>query len=403
MNASRFLRQLTETFLGLAIFFLPVSKSIVEGSIWIALIAWFLQKIVLREKWRVPKSLSCIYLLFLAVTLASTFQADPSHALTAWRGFFKWFKFLALFFLSFEIFEDERVVKKIVQVFLASLVLTVLNGFYQMFHEKDFLGRYSVDVPGRWIRMQSSFGSPNGLAGYLLVGLPLLFASWFTQNKWTLKSALSAAAVIGSGVAFVSTLSRAAFLALLLSLTAFAVFRKKIAWILASGAILGVVLLVSPALRENFVGSLNRSDITVGERLRFWNATLKMISDRPWTGHGVNSFFYTFPKYAPATETYRGYAHNCYLQMASETGIIGLLLFLVPVFWILWRSFAKPSGHLSIEALTIGLTAFLLQSAVDTHFYSLQQAALFWIFWGMLSASRLKTTQTASSPHRLPG
>jgi len=376
-----------------AVFLLPFSKSGVEIFVWTALGIWLFGKVVLRFPWLSPKSLTAFYALFLLLTFISIFQADASHALTVWRGFFKWFKYIGLFFLSYEAFQDEKRAGRIRLIFLVSVAAVVLNGFYQMYHPTDLVMGYTVDVPGRGIRMRSSFGSPNGLAGYLLLGLPVAFGAWIAQRKWSWTSVLTLVVVIGSGVALMSTLSRAAFLALFVSVGVFAVFRRKFAWIGLGASLIAVILLASPALRENFVSSLNPSDITVGERLHYWDVTLDMIRARPWIGHGVNSFFYTFPDYAPAAESYRGYAHNCYLQMAAEIGMPGLASFLAPLFWILFKVYRRQHD-LWTDVLTVGAGAFLLLSSVDTHLYSLQQAVLFWVFWAMLAASvdRVKRT-----------
>ena len=54
-----------------------------------------------------------------------------------------------------------------------------------------------------------------------------------------------------------------------------------------------------------------------------------MFIARPWIGLGLGTFMFNFKKFI--AEDYKftaSYAHNCYLQMASELGIIGLLAFL---------------------------------------------------------------------------
>lgn len=144
-------------------------------------------------------------------------------------------------------------------------------------------------------------------------------------------------------------------------------------------------------LRQNYLGNLSLSDITIGERLRFWSATWKMILAHPFLGHGVNTYFQKFPLYLPSAETYRGYAHNCYLQMWSEIGFFGLAAFLLHLAGVLGNSevFKRAPHAVDYErkaALGIGLFAFLIQSFFDTNFYAKQTFFLFWVFWGAFAA-----------------
>ena len=60
------------------------------------------------------------------------------------------------------------------------------------------------------------------------------------------------------------------------------------------------------------------------------------------------------------------YAHNCYLQLWSETGLLGLVSFLIPFFWIFiragFRNQEKDQNAGLRDALQVGLFSFLIQS-----------------------------------------
>ena len=116
-----------------------------------------------------------------------------------------------------------------------------------------------------------------------------------------------------------------------------------------------------------------------------------MIQDSPWLGHGINTFMQIFEAY----RTDRGnpaYAHNSYLQLAAETGLLGLVSFLW-IFVNLFRSFlARLANHemkndnlvLLAMGLVSGIFAFLAHSFVDNHFYSLQLSVYLWFMVGLL-------------------
>tara|TARA_B100001248_G_scaffold3325_1_gene2609 strand:+ start:2946 stop:4208 length:1263 start_codon:yes stop_codon:yes gene_type:complete len=77
--------------------------------------------------------------------------------------------------------------------------------------------------------------------------------------------------------------------------------------------------------------SINTEDQSIGERLRFYNVSLKIISQRPLNGIGVGNWKFESIKYDVGNlEEYRVpyHAHNDFLQIASETGLLGLLAYL---------------------------------------------------------------------------
>lgn len=73
-------------------------------------------------------------------------------------------------------------------------------------------------------------------------------------------------------------------------------------------------------------------------RLGYWEEALHMIADRPLTGFGLGSYVWVFPNYRDVvTNQLQTNAHNEYLEMAAETGLIGAALctlFLVLLFRI---------------------------------------------------------------------
>jgi O-antigen ligase len=74
------------------------------------------------------------------------------------------------------------------------------------------------------------------------------------------------------------------------------------------------------------------------DRIPIWRDAWKMVRIHPWFGQGAGSFQWAFPAHE-TTEPDRPavFAHNDYLQIMAEYGVVGLVL----VFWLLigcWRS-----------------------------------------------------------------
>jgi putative inorganic carbon (HCO3(-)) transporter len=130
----------------------------------------------------------------------------------------------------------------------------------------------------------------------------------------------------------------------------------------------------------------------------FWRKTISVIRQYPALGIGLN----TYSKLSNTEEFdwIGGYPHNCYLQMAAETGVLGLAAFL----WILFVLFLNAMKSLRsiqdryFEILLLGSMAgaagFLIHSFVDTGLYSVKLGNLFWIMMGFMTAMQIIAKQS---------
>jgi len=129
-------------------------------------------------------------------------------------------------------------------------------------------------------------------------------------------------------------------------------------------AVLAVVLLTAPgALADRFT-------VTPEARLQFWRETLRLIAAYPALGCGLGT-------YASAIQMYRNsaplmlldFAHNDYLQLIAELGIVGFIPFALAGAWIFVQPWRR-SRHRSLAiACAASLSAIALESAVDFDFY----------------------------------
>jgi len=124
-------------------------------------------------------------------------------------------------------------------------------------------------------------------------------------------------------------------------------------------------------------------------RYSYWEEAMNMVKDYPMFGAGLNTYSIMGRSYKIS---WGGYPHNCYLQMAAEIGLLGLVSFL----WILIIIFRKSiQNFYSIKSLFLrellagtlaGFGGFLIQSFFDTSFYSVQLGSLMWIVMGLIIA-----------------
>ncbi len=112
-------------------------------------------------------------------------------------------------------------------------------------------------------------------------------------------------------------------------------------------------------------------NFAVVERLAHWQAALGMLDDHPLLGVGIGNYVPVYPGYAlPGWKDPLGHAHNYYLHIAAETGLVGLvayLLLILACFRHVWRALREVSGHLQGVALGIlgVLAAFAVHSLFD--------------------------------------
>jgi putative inorganic carbon (HCO3(-)) transporter len=245
--------------------------------------------------------------------------------------------------------------------------------------------------------------NPNVMAGFLTLFYPLSLAILLFQfpalNRLlggvTLFSTL---AIIGG---LIITQSRAALLAAFISSGTLALFRWRRAWIiLPFGLLVGGIILQSFGLTL-FLDTLSANPSLGGleGRLEVWSRALYMIQDFPFTGIGMGSFtqvadtLYPFFLASPGSMMH---AHNLFLQIAVDLGLLGLIAWLSVWFLVIafaWKIYRH--GRLKGSDWMAGLGAGLLASQVALGIHGLidavtwgqvRPAPLVWGLWGLTFA-----------------
>jgi len=102
---------------------------------------------------------------------------------------------------------------------------------------------------------------------------------------------------------------------------------------------------------------INDANYAVIERLAHWQAALEMFRYNLWTGVGFGCYEPAYSRFALINWPIAlGHAHNFYLNIAAETGLIGLATYLIlwgAVFWQTWRATRRAEGFL--RGVAIGL------------------------------------------------
>jgi O-antigen ligase len=351
----------------------------------------------------------------LVIWLSSLGAADLGEAI---KEMVKWVEFGAVLLLAPAMLYTRNV-RWLVAALLAAAIAQALVGLYQFIFR---IGPEWFTLFDRFMRASGSFRQPNPFAGYLGLTLPVAFglALWGFQATFRRRQALvwalfyaGATLVILTGL--LVSWSRGGWLGAAVGLVVvLLVYNRRAAKGAALLVGLGVLALLVAALAgainpawapavitarvqggASFAGAGNfgfglldqpvtDENFAVLERLAHWLAALRMFSAAPWLGVGPGNYSLTYPAVRlPLWVEPLGHAHNIYLNVLAETGLIGLGAFLLlwgsAVVWV-WRraSYNAVAGARELDgdagwraALAAGVLGTLAYLAVHSMFDNL--------------------------------
>lgn len=406
-NVSRIARFLQEIGLAILLFLLPFSKAAIEVSFAFLLSGWILARLKSQTRyqslWAHPalRPLILSLLGFLLICILSI--GVSAQVALSFKGVVdKWFEYLMLFVIIADLSTQPQLITRGLLILTSSAFLVLSEGLTQELLGRGWLRGYKLSV---FTRMTGPYENPIDLATYLMVIIPILITYAKTcQPK--LRTALWG--LIGLLILCLArTEALGAWLGLCLGLLPIIIFHRELRRSLLT---LLIVLGLSGGFVLIRIGQLHLafSTLEIGkiDRWMMWQAALGMIRDRPILGHGINTFMANYLSYWVGGERQPRYAHNCYLQMAAETGLIGLTSFLI-LLWQLFAQLINRIPHLPEHSRTRllgfigGLLAFVLHAGIDTNFYSMRQVALFFCLAGF-ALGMSYSEQTAQLPFAEP-
>ncbi|RLC93807.1 MAG: hypothetical protein DRI77_11520 [Chloroflexi bacterium] len=367
-----------------------------EGLVALVLGAWLAKMIAARQVHPTWPPLTLPLLLFLGAILL-TLPGALSITFAA-KEILKWVEVLGVYLFVANALTRRQAMIAVIAL-LAAGAGQALLGAYQFFRQ---VGPEHFVLFGRFMRAYGTFEQPNPYAGYLGLVLPLGIgllvwagAEWGSSSRGRRVAFLGLLATVGLlAAAMGMSWSRGAWLGFAAALVAVSVVRSRRAAV-AFAVLLGVAVLalalgglelLPQALIQRFtdflpfvsVGDLRAVQVTdanyaVIERMAHWQAALAMWTDRPWLGVGIGNYAAAYSAYAlPKWPDPLGHAHNYYLNVAAEAGLLGLVAYLAlwgSAFWQAWKAVRTSTGLW--QAVTIGVFGVLTHLAVHNFFDNL--------------------------------
>ncbi len=350
-----------------------------------------------NKKLTIPHDWLTVWIvLFLFFNLISLLWA--TNILWAWRKIAFLFSLFPLYFVASNLLNQEEKKKKLVHFLVYAGSLTALIGILQFFSQFIFgltkafqfwshhfilsflghsFGKEVLSNPSWLVRIGSqtylraiaTFPDPHMLAFFLGLLLPLALSLFFLEKKkrWLIASSLIL-------IADFFTFSRGGYLGLLVGgLVLLIIVRKDFiqrhrqSLILAS-LVLFLILVIPNPISLRFFSSFNLQEGSNEGRLAMWNKANTLIIQHPLTGIGIGNFSLSINPLA----TYRDpiYAHNTYLDITAEAGILAGLAWLGILLSTLKNFLKKARTDIFYLGTSISLIIFSVHSIVETGIYS---------------------------------
>jgi O-antigen ligase len=271
---------------------------------------------------------------------------------------------------------SDQVKKNLGRVFLFSIVVAGLFACWEIF----YVGKVRVDSLTETMR----YGYGTGMV--LLILLSAILHKEKTKNWFDYKFAILAF-VLGF-IGMYLSLTRGALLGFLCGIPFVLYFYKpKLGLTLGGLAVLGILGLGSIYLfgsgnyESRFLANKdNRSDVM---RRAQWIAAVIAIKEKPVLGWGLSNFHTQLKriKYEndlDVKEYNDAHSHNLFLEVASGTGLIGLVIFLGWLVSWAWESF--KAGGLKRAIVVPFAVAFIVSSQFEVTFDANNASMIFFLY-----------------------
>jgi len=389
----------------LTAFYIPVAITPTNIGICLSIVAFLVKKIVTRDPHLIEGDLTFLIPLFFIFAFITTSNAIDMKAVKT--GSLKMLKYLAIFAVVSSGIRTPKRLKMIIWAFVFGALLVSVDGIVQFFAGKDFIRFFPAEygnpldgIGGQFKRMKASFHNSQDFASYLAVAVPLLLGLFRYGSYQKKQKILLGITLAVSLYCLVFTYSRGAALALLFAVIFFTIAMKDkiiLPVILILGVAAPFVLAKSPLTwvtsRHSFIELFTDSS-----RLQHWQAAVNMIKAHPFMGIGLNNFCANYDKFKSSGDFFSGwYAHQTYLQMAAEIGLIGLGIFLAIIIvsiirWVKILPLIKDREIKTISfALFAGMMGFLIAGLLDSNLQYSNLAVLFWLVFSLFY--RIKNIQ----------
>ena len=307
---------------------------------------------------------------------------------------------LALFMLSASFISDSDFIKRFIRITLIVGIILIIYGNLQYLGLEPFpyVNAYTVNAP------IGTFGNSNFQSAFMgMIGVVSFTMALNKSYKNSIKAGLVLAGVTSLIVVY-ETLSKQGFLnfaaglGVVVILWLFMTKRKSLGLIASGIGVIGAVL--------TFLGLINTGPLasvlykgSLEARGYYWRAGIKMLTDHPFFGVGMDGFGNWYARARPEDYAAKGFlswsssAHNVFLDIGSSGGFILLAIYLaifVIVVISIIRVIKRSAGFdVYFVALAGAWVAYQAQSLISVNQIGL--AIWAWVLSGLIIGYEINT------------
>jgi len=289
----------------------------------------------------------------------------------------------------------------------ALFIIVIMAAFESLI---GLLQNYSIDLTGLayYYKISGTFGTPTLFIAMITPAIPTALTVYYLNDKPFYKnfSLIGLALII---MVLPLTLNRASWLAAAIGTAVFFILKNHEiikTWI-NNNLIKKIGLIIAPVvILLTFITALYFIRPTSADsRLLIWRISYNMFKDNPITGIGFGNYSHKYMDYQADffkddshVEKYSmiagnvNHAHNEFIQLLVETGIIGLSLFLAILFYMYYHSLSLLFSHklkkedaLILNGALSSISAILVIAFFGFYFYFPYISIYFIVYLALIS------------------
>ena len=272
-----------------------------------------------------------------------------------------------MFFLLVNTLVTEKRIKTAIWLIIILTFILGIEGILQYYRGYGWAGQTPILAREAYrIRWIGIFNDPNDLALLYVVGASFLIAFIFGNTNILVKLiSVSMLAIIGRALYY--TNSRGGFLAMAASIGIYFLFRLKnkfLAFLIGSIMAFSIVVIGPSRMSQ-----ISASEASAFGRIDAWYEGFQMLKSAPLFGLG----------YGMWTDYHSLGAHNSYILVAAEEGIIGLFFWMGLIYISLVGLYKVMKVKPEFSSYTLGAITGIFGFLSAAYFLSRSYTPLFYI------------------------
>lgn len=312
---------------------------------------YFLILTIYKNLWIYYKNqFTYIFIFFyIYILIGSIISVDPLLSLESSLFYFRYLFFVLC--IVYLIDHEKKFTKNFFIALIIPILIVVIDGYIQFLFGRNILGFTIYDKIN--LRISGLFDDESVMGRYLVYLMPLMISLFTLKEKIKQNEVilLMALLFLMDVLIFLSG-ERTSFFLLTLSTIIIVLLVKRFQMIRIFTFLISLIIIVlitnsSQPVKDRFLNqTLEQIGYDSEEKYIFssvyqshFNSAFKMFLDKPIHGHGVKTYRvvckdenYYVNKFSCST-----HPHNIFLQLLSETGIIGASIFIIIFLKISYR------------------------------------------------------------------